>query len=188
MLIKNKGIRKKDYFIPPFELESGEIVVLFLKNGSHYSETVTFLRNIFSGIVKNQSISIAEEFTFVEDFSESKVRQFLSPTTVSNYLNKNANLENYYSKKIYQETWIKESTRIHTLAGTTRKLLTLYSVLSNKSNIILDISGLDPNGVDLIFREIQGSVKNGGSAIILDSFEDLKTKNTKFIELQWNRV
>jgi hypothetical protein len=186
MIIKNKGIREKDYFIPPFELDSGEIVVLFLKNGDHYSETVSFLRNIFCGIIKIQNLSVYSEFTFVEDFGESKVRQFLYPTTVSEFLYKNANFENYYSKKIYQEAWIQETTRINTLAGTPRKLLSLYSVLSKKSNIILDISGLDPNGVDLIFREIKDSVSNGGAAIILDSFSNLKSKKTKFVELQWN--
>ena len=43
MLIENKGIRKDNFYIPPFILNEGEIVVLYLFNGEHlYGTEITY--------------------------------------------------------------------------------------------------------------------------------------------------
>jgi len=39
MLIESKGIRADNFYIPPFELNQGEIVVLCLFGGQHFYET-----------------------------------------------------------------------------------------------------------------------------------------------------
>ncbi|KAF2335070.1 hypothetical protein [Flavobacterium daemonense] len=51
---------------------------------------------------------------------------------------------------------------------------------------MFDVAGLDSNGAVLIFKLVEEAVSNGGSAILLDSFEDMKEHTSKFITLEWN--
>lgn len=49
MLIANKGIETDTFYITPFDLNSGEIVVLNLFSGAHFNKTEMFLKDIFYG-------------------------------------------------------------------------------------------------------------------------------------------
>ena len=53
MLIKNKGIKTDTFYIPPFDLNVGEIIVLHLFNGQHFYETEMLLKDIFIGKTKD---------------------------------------------------------------------------------------------------------------------------------------
>lgn len=185
MLIENKGIKTTDFYIPPFDLNSGEIVVLFLFNGQHFYETEMFLKDIFCGRTKDENVVVNKSLTFVEHFIESKLRGLFFPVTVGEYLKKNANPESPYAAKIYEIEWIKENTKVNTLAGNPRRLLCLYATLSKTDNIVFDIVGQDPIGAEETYKVVKEVVKKGGSAILLDGFNDMKNDCTKYIELQW---
>jgi hypothetical protein len=187
MLIVNKGITTETFYIPPFDLNEGEIVVLYLFNGQHLYETEMFLKDIFCGKTKDENVIVYKNLTFVEHFIEPKLRRLFYPVTVGEYLRKNANLDSPYSTKIYEIDWINERTKVNTLAGNPRRLLCLYATLSNTQNIVFDVAGQDPQGADETYKIVKEVVKNGGSAILLDCFEDMKNDCTKYIELQWKK-
>ena len=186
MLIKNKGIKTDTFYIPPFDLNAGEIIVLHLFNGQHFYETEMFLKDIFIGKTKDMNVILNQKFTFVEHIIEPKIRRLFYPLTVGEYLNKNANINSEYAKKIYEIEWINEKTKVNTLAGNPRRLLSLYAKLSRTKNIVFDLAGQDPQGAEKTYSIVKEVVNKGGSAILLDCYEDMKNDCTKYVELQWN--
>ena len=187
MLIENKGIRTDTFYIPPFDLNVGEIVVLYLFNGQHFYETEMFLKDIFCGKTKDENVVVHKNLTFVEHFIEPKLRRLFYPVTVGEYLKNNADLNSPYATKIYETKWINEKTKVNTLAGNPRRQLCLYATLSKTNSIVFDVAGQDPKGAEATYEIVKGVVKNGGSAILLDCFEDMKNDCTKYIELQWTK-
>lgn len=185
MLIRNNGIKTDTFYIPPFELNRGEIVVIYLFNGPHFFETEMFLKDIFIGNRIHENVFLDQEMTFVEHFVESKFRRFFFPVTVGEYLRKHADLNNPYASKIYENKWITEKTKVNHLAGTQRKLLSLYSAISKTNKIIFDLVALDPKGSEEVYEIVKQLVKLGGAAILLDSFYDMKNYCDKYVELEW---
>lgn len=78
--------------------------------------------------------------------------------------------------------------RVHTLAGTPRKMLTLYATLSKAGDIIFDLAGTDPKGTEQVYDIVKDSVKNGGSAILLDSCADMKQDCTRYLEVEFFNI
>lgn len=187
MLIENKGIKTDTFYIPPFDLKEGEMIVLYLYNGVHFYETEMFLKDIFSGKTKNENVLVHKALTFVEHPIESKFRRLFLPMSVGKYLKKNADLNNPYAAKIYENKWINKKRKVQALAGTERKLLSLYATLSKTSDIVFDFVAQDPKGVELTYKIVKEVTQNGGSAILLDCFidEHIKKDFTKYIELEW---
>ncbi len=99
MLIQSKGITTDTFFIPPFELNEGEIVVLYLYNGPHFFETELFLRDIFTGKTQSENVVIHKKMSFVEYFFEPKLRRTFCPITVGEFLKKKANFESPFASK-----------------------------------------------------------------------------------------
>lgn len=188
MLIENKGIQTDLFYVPPFTLNEGEIIVINLFNGAHFHETKMFLKDIFCGKTHHESTIIHKKMTFAEHFRESKFRYIFYPMTVGEYLKKNANPASPYALKIYETEGINKKIKVNTLTGSPRRLLSLYTTLSNTNNIIFDLVGLGPDGAKENYKIVKEVVKKGGSAILLDGYDDMKNYCTKYIELQWTQA
>lgn len=185
MHIECKGIKTDTFFIPSFELNDGDIIVICLFNGSHSQDAEILLTDIFCGNTKHENVLINKKMTFVEHIVEPKLRSMFYPGTVGKYLKVNAVFDSPYARRIYEIDWINEKTKLNTLARNPRRLLSLYATLSKTSNIIFDIIGQDPKGIRETFEIVKTEVKNGGSAIMFDYFENLRGTCEKYIELQW---
>jgi hypothetical protein len=61
--------------------------------------------------------------------------------------------------------------------------LSLYATLSNTNDIIFDLVGQRPKEAAIIYEIVKEIVNNGGSAIVLDNFQDLKDDCTRYVEL-----
>jgi hypothetical protein len=186
IILENKGIKTDSFYVPPFVLREGEFIVLFLFGGGYFYDTEMFLKDIFCSTTKHKNVIIPKKMTFVAHFKESGFRRTFYPTTVGEYLRKNANLNDSFSKKIYEIEWITNKTKMNSLSGTPRRFLCLYAALSKTSDIVFDLLGVDPQGAEFIFKMINEVIKNGGSAILLDNFLDKNEHASKFIELEWN--
>ncbi len=190
IVLENKGIKTDTYYIPPFVLYEGEIIVLYLYNGNHLYDTEIFLRNIFCGKTKHENVTLHRKMTFAEDLKRSYFRDTFFPlTTVKRYLKKKANLKSPLSQKIFEDKWkwITPETRLEKIPGTPKKLLTLYAALSKTKDIVFDLGALDDEGYKYSFKAIEGIVKqDGGSAIVLHCFDNMKEYASKIIPLEWN--
>ncbi|MCC9073724.1 hypothetical protein LNQ49_19265 [Flavobacterium sp. F-65] len=185
MIIENKGIKTDTFYIPPFNLEKGEVVVLYLHNCSESYDVEMLLKSIFCGTVKDENVIIHKKLKFVEHFKESNLRRYFCPITVGEYLRKNTDLNSSFSEKIFETNWITNKTKVNTLPGNPRKLLSLYATLSKTKNIVFDLVGQDPQGVEFAFEMVKEAVKNDGSAILFYHFDGLKEHCSKYIELEW---
>ena len=86
---------------------------------------------------------------------------------------------------IYEfDSYIKPYTKINTLAGTPRKMLSLFATLSRTNKIVFDLLGQDPSGAEKILDIVYDYVNQGGAAILLDNFDDPDLKYTKRIKLE----
>jgi len=184
ILIKSNGITFRNFYIPPFELFEGEIIVICIYGGEHFFDLEMHLKSIFEGKIQDENVVVNQKLSFVEYIRESEFRRIIHPITVKEYLKKHANLSNHYASKIFDIEWIKPQTKINQLPGNPKKHLSLYSTLSKSNNIMLDIIGQDPKGVIETFKIIEKETQNGGSAIIFDNFDDLKNYCFKYIKLQ----
>jgi hypothetical protein len=185
MIIKSKGIIKENLFIPPFELNEGELIVLHLYGGGHYNALKNYLQGIFTGKLKNENVIIYKPLAFVDYIYEPKLRRLFYPMTVGEYLKKHAKPNSEYATKIYETNdWITKKTRLNTLFGTSRKLLSLFAKLSNSKDILFDLDGQDPLGAIDMYEFVKQNVKNGGSGILLDWTDELRNDCTKFIQLE----
>lgn len=188
ILIENKGIQTDLFYVPPFTLNEGEIIIINLFHGPHFYETEMLLKDLFCGKKNHESVIIHKKMAFAEHFRESNFKDIFYPMTVGKYLRKNTNPASPYAAKIYETEWINKKIKVNTLAGKPRRLLTLYAALSKTNNIVFDLAGLDPEGAKETYKIVQEVVKKGGSAILLDGYDDMKNDCTKYIELQWKQA
>lgn len=186
VILENKGIKTDTYYIPPFTLYEGEIIVLYLYNGQHFYDTEMYLKDIFCGTIKHENVTINRKMSFVGFFKKSKFRDIFFPSTVNRFLKKDADLTNPFLVKLFEDKYVTRKTKMNKLGGTQRKLLSLYKTFSKTKDIVFDVAGLDSNGALLTFKLVEEIVRNGGSAILLDGFEDMKEHTSKFITIQWD--
>ncbi|MFH7002380.1 hypothetical protein [Flavobacterium bizetiae] len=185
IVLENKGIKTDTFYIPPFVLYEGEVVVLFLYNGKHFYDTEMYLKDIFCGNINHENVTLHKKMTFVDFFRESNFKNIFFPSIVNRYVKKHTDLANPFLVKLFENKYVTRKTKINKLGGTQRKLLNLYVTLSKTKDIVFD-AGLDPQGAVLTFKMVQETVKNEGSAILLDGFDDMKEHASKYIELEWN--
>lgn len=183
-LIKNYGLKTDLFYLPPFELKANEIVVINIFEGGLFYDTEMFLKDIFTGKTQNENITVLEPLTFVEHIIEPTLRRLLYPITVDEYLRKKASLNSSFYSKIYETPFITKKTKVNSLAGTYRKQLSLYAQLSVTNKILLDLVGVDPQGVDKIYSLIKENIRSGGACILLDKTDDMKSDCNHYIELQ----
>ncbi|WP_294965112.1 hypothetical protein [uncultured Flavobacterium sp.] len=188
LIIENKGIRTKEYFIPPFELREGELVILYLYGGAHFEIIKTELVRVFTGKIKNENVNVAKSLTYVDYFRESKFRSLFFPVRVGEYLKKKANLESKFIQKIYEIPWIKKKTKINELHWNSKRLLSLYATFSKTKYIIFELAGLGPVDAKENYDIVRNEIRKGGSAILLDWAPDMKDDCDKFITLEWLSV
>lgn len=185
MVIESKGIKTDKYFIPPFVLRTGEIVVLFLYNGAHFYDLEMHLVDIFTGKLPHENVKIYKPLTFVPHFKESWIRRLFYPVTVGAYLKKHGGQRYDIAEQIYSNRFITKQTKVNTLDGRKKKLLSIYTTLSNTNIIIFDLVGQDPLGADATYGIVKEHVKNGGAALLLDGFDDMKNDCTRYVALEW---
>ncbi len=185
MLIDFKGLKTEDHIIPPFQLNQGEMVLVYLYGGGHYYPLKSALKNVLTRRINDEQITIHEPLLFVDYFKEPTFRKMLYPVTVGEYIKKNGGPNEAIAHKIYAENQITESTRVNTLNVLQRKLLSLYVTVSKTKNIIFDLDGLSAQSSEYAYRIVKNFVKDGLSAIYIDWCDEYKNDCTTYVELQW---
>ncbi|KXX66940.1 hypothetical protein [Flammeovirga sp. SJP92] len=185
MIVKCKGFTIGKFKIPPFELNEGELLRIYLCSGGGFLELEKELVKLFTGERNIPELEIHHDLTFVDRIKESKLRSIFFPMTVEKYIKHKGKPDSDISNRIYQiDDFIKPKTKIITLPGNHMKWLSLLTVFSKSNKIIFDLLGQDPLGVEKTLGLVNESIIRGGSAILLDNFDDLETKSDKFIRAE----
>ncbi len=188
LIIESKGIKTDHYFIPPFELREGELVIIYLGEGAHFYDLKEQLVAIFAGRIKNENVIVTKSLTYVDYFRESKFRSLFFPVRVDEYLRKKANLESKFIQKIYEIPWINKKTKINELYWNTKRLLSLYATFSKTKYIVFELAGQGSDDAKETCNIVKNEIKKGGGAILLDRTPDWKDDCDKFIALEWLSV
>lgn len=162
MLIDFKGLKTEDYFIPSFQLNQGEMVLVYLYGGEHYYPLKSTLKDVLTRRTSSEKITVHEPLLFVEHFKEPALRRILYPITVAEYIRRNAGPDKAIAHKIYTENQITETTCVNGLDTLQQKLLSLYVSLSKAKHIIFDLDGLCPQSAEYMHRIVKHFVKEGG--------------------------
>jgi len=176
MIIRSSGFEIDGFYIPPFELNKGELLNLIIFSGGHFFDLERKLRVIFSGKQKQEQILIDQPLQFVENFYDFNYRRFLIPITVQKFLNKSANIEQIDKIDIWKDFNYSKTTKLITIPNYDRRLLALISALSNSKNLMFDLTGIDPKNAISFLKKIKKITNDGGSAIFINNFDD-ETEN-----------
>lgn len=186
LLIESNGIRTDEYFIPPFELRKGELLLIHIFGTAYFYEMKAELTDIFTGKTQHENVKILDPLTFVENFKESRFERIFNSITVSRYLKINTNLDEDSFPKIFEENGISKNDKVKSLDYSQKKLLSLYSVFTKTRNIVFDLSGEGPIGAVKTFDFVKTQIKNDGAAILIDwAGSDVKDKCSKVISIEW---
>lgn len=185
LIIESKGIKTDQYFIPPFELRKGELVIIFLQGGAHFDDMKAQLTAVFTGKAHHENVKIVKPLTFAEPFKESMFRRMFNPITVFKYLKRNADPRSIMISKIFEiDTFIKKD-KMKDLDYSQKKRLSLCSVFSRTKNIVFDLRGEGPVGANKTVEFLKDEIKNDGAAILIDWSDDMKNNCSKFISIEW---
>jgi hypothetical protein len=185
IILTRQEIATEKFSLPPFEVKSGEIVIINLQPAKDLYETEMRLVHLLTGKTRCDEINIFQPITFVEHYRQPRWRQLFFPVMVSEYLRKKANSGSPFANKIYELTHISKRTQVDRLSFKDRRLLCLYTALSNTQNIVMDFVGLSGNTINKFFKIVQEVAKKGGSVVVLDYGIDKKKDCSKYIELEW---
>ncbi|WP_166921150.1 hypothetical protein [Flavobacterium poyangense] len=185
LLIESKGIKTDQYYIPPFELREGEVVIIYLQAGPFFDILKEQLTAIFTGKVQHENVRIIKPLTFAEPFHESTFKRIFNPVTVNRYLRKNANLNSVFLSEIFAIDAFAKKDKVKNLDTSQQKRLSLCSVFSKTRNIVFDLRGEGALYFAKTYKFVKDEIKNGGAAILIDWSNELKNDCSKFITLEW---
>jgi len=184
MIAKCEGLKIGKYSIPAFELNEGELIGIYLYNGSHLYDLEMELVKYFTGIIKSSQLELYQKMIFVEHFKESRIKDMFLPMSVGKYLKIYGKEGSKELERIYEIDYINHKTKVHSLAGNPRKWLSLFATFSKSKHIVFDMVGQDPIGSQKTLKYVRDFVTQGGSAILLDNFEDSESKCDRFYRIK----
>lgn len=167
--------------IPSFSLKKGDMAVIQIPSGPSYYPVKHEMVSRLTGKTPSEGIEVFSPFKYADYIWERGLKYRFFPLTVGGYLEKNANSNSPFSKKIYECSWITPKTKIQTLAGTPRRQLSVYAALSWTNQIIFDLPGVGPEGGEDIYNTVKTVVDAGGAAILIDWSDDFKKDCKVFI-------
>ncbi len=91
-----KGLAIGRFWIPPFALNEGELIGLFLYNGSHFYDLSIELVELLTERKIHPALIVHQPLRFVEHFRESGLRDKFRPTGVEEYTNSKATKANIF--------------------------------------------------------------------------------------------
>jgi len=183
-IISSRGFQLNGYYIPPFELYERELLGIYLENKSDSHIIYDKIVKLFC-FESEYPIEINKTLDYAKHFRQNIFRQKFKPVTVGEYLNKNANPKSNLFNTIYEIDYINPKTRIETLPGNPRRLLTLSALISKSTNIIFDTIAQDSEGIKTTLDFVHENVVNqNGSAIWFSFFKDSMKTCTRHIEIE----
>lgn len=183
-LITSEGIKLREFYIPPFTIHRGEIVVIRLPEGAYFRELLFELVPILTGERIYPGVEPDKSFRYVRHIEESRWRSLLFPLLVKRYISRNANPHSEISKLAIDDR-VTPDTKICSLAWTQRKKVSLFTELSWSDRIIFDLMGIDPAAAEEICTLIKRYTVPSGAAILIDYYDELSDVRTQLIEFQY---
>ncbi|UTN04960.1 hypothetical protein L0669_03445 [Flavobacterium bizetiae] len=184
LIIESKGIKTDHYFIPPFELRKGELVIIYLEGGAHFDDLKEQLVSIFSGKANHENVKVIKPLTFAAPIEESALKRIFNPMSVGGYLKRNANLKNSVSRIFEVDNFTKKD-KVKKLDTSERKRLSLCAVFSKTKYVSFDLRGEAAAYFNKTYQFAKDEIKNDNAAILIDWSNELKNDCSRFVTIEW---
>ncbi|TAJ09061.1 hypothetical protein DMA11_20840 [Marinilabiliaceae bacterium JC017] len=132
----------------------------------------------------SSNLKVYQKIAFADHFKESRIKSMFSPLTVRKHQQTYGIEGSQELERIYEIEQIKPKTKVITLPGNHRKWLSIFTTFSKSRNIVFDLVGQDPIGSQKTLKYVRNFVRHGGSAILLDNFEDSESKCDRFYRIK----
>lgn len=187
VVIDCKGFKIDRFYIPPFQLKKGEMLIIECYGGAHFFPLSQQLAALFSGQVKHENITLFEQMGYAEPITEDRFKKIFNPLTIEKYLknhSKNGRIDDL--KLLFlKENQLSNSTPIDRLKQDENRLLSIYAELTKHCGVIFDFLGIGPDSGEQIFDFTLELVnKENKCGILLNNFNDLQDKDLKHIQIQ----
>ncbi|NML37900.1 hypothetical protein HHL17_11910 [Chitinophaga sp. G-6-1-13] len=193
LLFENKGIRTAEWYIPPLILREGELVLLNLKNPVYAIAVQNRFVDIVTGKTKCAEVKVYHPLTYIPPFRQSWFRRRFNPMSVGEYVKKNMDPASEYAGIIYQYRDVCEQkqnidrhTKVDMLMGGPKRLLTLCAAMSRYRYIVYDMQAVGPEAVSFIHELVKKHVSQGGAALLLDRYDELRNDCSRYAEVEWS--
>jgi hypothetical protein len=183
-MLQSSGFTVDKFYIPPFTVHAGEIVIIELPNGAPFIEVMSKVVNLLTGKEEDPNVTVTTDFRFVNHIIETGWIRFFRPMTVGRYVKLYGNPLNKSADKVYSLCDLKPNTEIRRMPGNHRKLLSMLTTLSWTNRIIFDLIGVDPTGGELAYGLAKETAANGGAVVLLDNYGDFKNDCTRYLKYQ----
>lgn len=183
-MVQSKGLTIDNFYIPPFTVDRGDIVIIELPNGPHFIEVLFKMVDVLTRRQDVPEVSVDADFKFVDHITETGWTRFFRPMTVGRFIKQHGNPANKIVDKVYDLCDVKPSTEIRRMPGNHRKILSMLNTLSWTNNLIFDLVGVDPTGGEKAYDLARENTRNGGTVILLDNYDDFKNDCTRYIKYE----
>lgn len=183
MIAKSNGFEFGDFWIPPFELNEGDLLSICLFGGAHFFPLENELVKLFTGQTTHPGIEMYEKMAFNAHIKISPIKDFFFPLTVGNYLRKNGSATVSDLKDGFGLDYISAKTKVRLLNQTHRRWISLVSMLSRTHRIVFDLRGQDQLSGEKTLDYIKKFTDQGGTAILFDNYESIESQVTKYLSI-----
>jgi len=179
ILIESKGFYIEKYYMPPFCVKKGELLVIDINKDIPFYKFELLMANILSGKNIDENITINSPFLFTgRVWKESWFASTFCPTTIKKYIKQDVfnyksiiETVNNLDSNFLELKYLKEDDKMSSLEATPFRLISILTAFAKNRYIFTDMMGQAPNGIKLTWDIINENIENEGSCIILDQLE-----------------
>jgi hypothetical protein len=117
-MVHSTGFKIDNFFVPPFTVQQGEVLIIDIGNGPYIVSLRDRLLNIFSKRESCNNVIVKDPFTPVTHIEESAWQRLFTRPTVKKHIKNAGNPGSQLPNKIYDTADINPKTKINELAGT----------------------------------------------------------------------
>ncbi len=183
-LAKSSGFTIQNLRFPPFEIKRGQLLGFHLGGGPHYH----ILRNEFILLLtkkkRRPEIAVSEPFALAELLVDRAFSRLLFPRSVKNLIEKQGGQNSLPESRLYEQAELFPNSKINGLNHFQKKWVALCLCISKGEHILLDMLGITPKYADQIVDLVAEYVSLGGTAIVVDNFNDSKVWGIQYYQIR----
>ncbi len=190
-MIRSAGLCIDNFFIPPFCVEKGELLIIELPAGGYFPALLFKMVDLLIGKEVHKNVAAEERFRYIERIPSDSLVGRIFPMTIRRYIAKYGSPHG--REDIYKLLWanmppgsqaIEQDTRITELSETSRRLLSLFTVCSWTDRIVFDLWGVDPAGAEHIYAIVKSRVAKSGAAVLVDYTDEFRNDCSRWVRYE----
>ena len=168
IIFHNKQFELNGISIPEFELQSGNLIRIYIPNFDIKNQPLGF--DLTIELIKHFQ-NEKPDFPWAKNYRQNSIAELLNPLTVKKYLINKMRIEKLTAKKIVDEIGIGLTDKFEHLNFINKKGLIIKSLFEKNDSIMLDYYGVDAIGIGFLESLVNSEIEKGKSAIAFDRLE-----------------